>query len=266
MPSGDFLKIPICPNCNIRGVACYSHPNGTSKAEGYFCPSCHKFLQGPPIKHDGSQIFNGDVRDFLRAYTGPKFDLILVDPPWKYGIDLMPRSRKTENHYDTMSIDEIAHLPIQNVVGKSAILFEWTTSALLHNRGKPDAFTLMDEWGFDYRYEFIWAKKKDDRLQIGMGWNDRVVHEILLVGKKGNYPIPPPTDRLTSIFEAPSTRKHSEKPEKSYQIIERMYPGARKIEFFARKPRKGWYTVGNQIESMHESEEKTIEMCIRESE
>ena len=45
------------------------------------------------------------------------------------------------------------------------------------------------------------------------------------------------------------TRKKSQKPEQLYHIIERMFPGARKVELFGRNHniRKGWLTLGNQL-------------------
>ena len=248
------MKI-LCPNCNIRGVAFYSHPHGNSKAEGYFCPSCRKYLQPPSIKFNKSDIYVGDAREFLREYKGPKFDLILIDPPWRYQVDLVPKSRKTENHYQTMTVDEIASLPILNVATTPSVIFLWATNSLL-----PEAIKVMEKWGFRFVTKIEWVKKRDGRLQKGMGYNVMGSSESLLIGKHGNYPVP--DFRPPSVVEAPRTR-HSEKPELSYLTIERMYPRARKLEIFARKPRKGWFCVGNQIETktMHESEEKTIELC-----
>lgn len=225
---------------------------------GYFCPSCKKYLQPPSIRADNSGVFIGDVRDFLSSYSGPKFDLVSIDPPWKYGVDLMPKSRKTENHYQTMTINEIANLPIQNVTTDPSVIFLWATNSLL-----PEAIRVMEKWGFQYTTKIEWIKKQNKKVQIGMGWNVRGVTESLLIGKHGNYPLPEPKNRPNSVLEAPRTR-HSEKPELSYLTIERMYPGARKLEIFSRKPRKGWFCVGNQIETetMHSLPEKTIELCI----
>lgn len=226
---------------------------------GYFCPSCRKYLKAPSIRANGN-IYNGDVRDFLRTYRGSKFDLILIDPPWKYGIDLMPRSRKTENHYLTMTIDEIASLPILNVATNPSVIFLWATNSLL-----PEAIDVMDKWGYQYTTKIEWVKKQNEKIQTGMGWNVRGASESLLIGKMGNYPLPEPKNRPKAVFEAPRTR-HSEKPELSYITIEKMFPSARRLEIFSRKPRKGWYAVGNQIEteSMHSFSEKTIKLCIEE--
>jgi N6-adenosine-specific RNA methylase IME4 len=256
------LKIPVCPNCNIKGVALYSHTHGTSKAEGYFCPSCRKYLQPPSTRANNSGVFIGDVRDFLSSYSGPKFDLVLIDPPWKYGRDMLPKSRKTENHYGLMTIEEIGNLPIRNVVKNPSVLFLWATNPLL-----PEAIDIMGRWGFEYTTKIEWIKKQNEKVQTGIGWNVRGASESLLIGKMGNYPLPDAKNRPNSVLEAPRTR-HSEKPELSYLIIERMFPKAKRLEIFGRKSRKGWFVVGNQIDqiSMHSLPEKTIELCTEESE
>ena len=253
------MKI-LCPNCNIRGVAFYSHPHGNSKAEGYFCPSCKRYLQPPSIRADNSGVFIGDVRDFLSSYSGPKFDLVLTDPPWQYGRDMLPKSRKTENHYGLMTIEEIGNLPIRNVAKDPSVNFLWATNPLL-----PEAIRIMRGWDFEYTTKIEWIKKQNEKVQIGMGWNVRGASESLLIGKIGNYPLPEPENRPKSVLEAPRTR-HSEKPELSYITIEKMYPDARRLEIFSRKPRRGWFCVGNQIDqkTMHSLPEKTIELCTEE--
>lgn len=243
------MKIPVCPNCNIRGEAVYAHRNGKSIARGYFCPSCNTFLSGPSIRIQASEIYNGDVRDFLKIYTGQKFDLLLIDPPWGY-------RDNTIKGYQTMSIDEIAGLPVRNIMEKESVVFLWATNSLL-----PEAFSVMDSWGFRFVTKIEWVKKRNGKLQKGRAVNVMGSSESILIGKTGNYPVPdwkPP-----SVMEAPRV-KHSEKPELSYLWMEKMYPKARKIEIFARKARKGWYVVGNQIETMHSLNEKTQEVCIEE--
>ena len=41
--------------------------------------------------------------------------------------------------------------------------------------------------------------------------------------------------------------KHSQKPQIAYEIIERLYPTARKIELYARNHRDGWDCWGNEV-------------------
>lgn len=55
-----------------------------------------------------------------------------------------------------------------------------------------------------------------------------------------------PEDRPDSVIEADRGR-HSEKPECVYELLERMYPQASKLELFARgTPHPGWIAWGNE--------------------
>jgi hypothetical protein len=58
---------------------------------------------------------------------------------------------------------------------------------------------------------------------------------------------PGPTDRPEqAVVEAPRGR-HSQKPATVYELIERAWPKATKLELFGRgKPRAGWADWGNE--------------------
>ena len=164
--------------------------------------------------------------------TGP-FDLILADPPWQMGSPDSPFA--PENHYPTMSLTELAGLPVP--ADDDAILYLWAVNMLL-----PEAFWLMGEWGFTYRANLAWVKN-----WIGPGMWARQRHELVLVGTRGSVRPPEPEDRPDSVMEAPRAR-HSEKPPCLYEIIERAYPHATKCELFARGvPHPGWVAWGNEV-------------------
>jgi N6-adenosine-specific RNA methylase IME4 len=71
-------------------------------------------------------------------------------------------------------------------------------------------------------------------------------HELLLIGRRGEMPVPLPANRPPSVIQAPR-REHSQKPDEAYEVIERMYPGLPKIELFARNIRPGWMQWGNEV-------------------
>jgi N6-adenosine-specific RNA methylase IME4 len=101
--------------------------------------------------------------------------------------------------------------------------------------------SVIEAWGFLYRTCAVWVKDR-----IGMGYYFRQQHELLLVATRGNPAPPAPSDRVTSIISAPRL-EHSAKPQETYEIIERMYPKATRIELFARNERDGWAAWGNEI-------------------
>jgi N6-adenosine-specific RNA methylase IME4/ParB-like chromosome segregation protein Spo0J len=166
--------------------------------------------------------------------TGKTYPVVYADPPWQY--DYSPTEvRAIENHYPTMSLEQIKALPISNIVSDDAILFMWATSPKL-----KEAFQVLEAWGFEYRSSAIWVKN-----QLGMGYYFRQQHELLLIATRGSMPAPAPADRPRSVFTSDRT-EHSAKPAEFADFIERMYPTLPRIELFCRSPRHGWDVWGNQ--------------------
>lgn len=169
-----------------------------------------------------------------------KFVVLYADPPWQYENPPMGGSnRSIENHYPTLTLEEICALPVTSIAHENAVLFLWATSPKL-----SECMQVVDAWGFNYRTDMVWVKDK-----IGMGYHVREKHESLLIAKRGELPPPAVDARPASVIEAPRL-DHSAKPVVLYDIIDRMYPGVRKIELFGRapEPRALWTTWGNQSE------------------
>jgi N6-adenosine-specific RNA methylase IME4 len=81
-------------------------------------------------------------------------------------------------------------------------------------------------------------------------------------------PCPAPEKLCSSIIRAPRTGLHSAKPKIMDDIIERMYPGLRKIELFARGlARRGWTNWGLEadckkpIKVAHISLSQLVDQC-----
>lgn len=163
------------------------------------------------------------------------YQVLYVDPPWRYE-DAEP-SRAVENNYPTMSLDEICALKDDLPAAGDSVLFMWATSPKLE-----ESLAVVNAWDFTYRTCMAWVKDK-----IGMGYYARQQHELLLIAKRGELPIPAPETRPSSVLAAPRTT-HSTKPTEFYELIERMYPQLSKVELFARNERQGWERWGNQVE------------------
>ncbi|NLD99663.1 MAG: hypothetical protein GX640_07290 [Fibrobacter sp.] len=157
-----------------------------------------------------------------------KFSVIYADPPWKYD-HTISENRAIENHYNTMDIEEIANLPVKDICTRSAVLFLWVSNPKLQ-----EGLYVLSKWGFTYRTCMVWVKDR-----IGTGYWTRSKNELLLIGTKGKMPCPEESTRPESVIVS-KRRKHSEKPDEIYEIIERMYPTLKKIELFARSEREYW--------------------------
>lgn len=167
-----------------------------------------------------------------------KFVVLYADPPWRYENPPMGGSnRSIENHYPTMELEQICTLPVGGLAHENSVLFMWATSPKL-----AECMQVITAWGFNYRTDMVWIKDK-----IGMGYHVREQHEALLIAKRGELPPPAVDARPASVIEAPRL-EHSAKPPVFYEILDRMYPGVRKIELFSREKvaREGWTNWGNQ--------------------
>jgi N6-adenosine-specific RNA methylase IME4 len=155
--------------------------------------------------------------------TSVKYPVIYADPPWRYENPPMSNSQ-IENHYPTMTNDEICALPVSDLATPDSILYLWATAPMLYW-----CMRVIDAWHFQYRTNFAWVKDK-----WGMGFHARNQHELLLVATRGEIPPPAPADRVSSVIFAPRGR-HSEKPAEVYELIESFYPTLPKVELFCSR-------------------------------
>lgn len=168
------------------------------------------------------------------------YGVIYADPPWRFSVysEETGREKSPENHYPTMSDEEICALApdIWKIRSLDAVLFLWATVPKL-----PAALAVMSEWGFDYKSHLIW-----DKQRTGTGYWVRNRHELLLIGTYGNIPAPKAGTQFPSIRSFPAG-PHSAKPREFAEMIEAMFPGVPSIELFARRPaNERWDVWGNQ--------------------
>ena len=171
----------------------------------------------------------GDLID-----AGWKFRTVLADPPWKYS-NTASRAA-AENHYDTLTVEQICREPVRELVADDAHLHLWTTNAFLEA-----AFEVIRAWGFEYKSCMVWTKPS-----IGMGNYYRLSHEFLVFGIRGRLKFA--RNDVRSWILAPRTR-HSKKPFCFRELIEQVSPGPY-LELYGREeqPDSGWTVYGNQVE------------------
>ena len=168
-----------------------------------------------------------------QSWPTGRYSVIYADPPTEdeYG----HTKRDTENHYPTMTWEEVKDLAVGEITTDDAVCYLWATPHTIHR-----SLEVMHRWGFDYRTHMVWSKTDG----FGLGAWVRNEHEILLIGRKGKFPPPPEDKRIGSVVELPAG-DHSAKPEEFAEMIESWYPDAVKLELFRRgPPRKGWVAWG----------------------
>jgi N6-adenosine-specific RNA methylase IME4 len=173
------------------------------------------------------------------ALPDKRYGVIYADPDWRFEV----YSRKTgmactaDNHYPTSPTEEICNRPVGDIAADDCVLFLWATVPMM-----PQALEVMEAWGFTYKSQFAWAKNR-----VGTGYWNRNKHELLLIGTKGDIPCPAPGTQWDSLIEA-AVGRHSEKPEKFYELIESYFPNLAKIELNARRSRPGWDAWGYEAQ------------------
>lgn len=165
-----------------------------------------------------------------------EYDVIVIDPPWKYdgGEEAYNSdSNRGTTPYPTMSIEEIKNIKLP--VGKDCILWLWTTNLFMRY-----AFEILDTWGFTQKTILTW-----DKQHIGTGRWLRSQTEHCILAVKGN-PLFINTTYSTLISEM-KTKQHSEKPEGFYNMLDDIHKDCAKLDYFARKERKGWDVYGDEV-------------------
>ena len=98
-----------------------------------------------------------------------KFNILYVDPPWAYKVySKKGKGRSAENHYKTMSIDDICSLNVASIAD-DCILFLWVTFPCL-----LEGLRAITDWGFTYKtLGFAWVKQ-NRYLVLGVRLLDKV--------------------------------------------------------------------------------------------
>jgi N6-adenosine-specific RNA methylase IME4 len=186
------------------------------------------------------------AEDFARATKGKRFSTILADPPWRFQNrtgKMAPEHRRL-SRYDTMDISDIMALPVADCAADPAHLYLWVPNALL-----PEGLAVMKAWGFDYKSNIVWHKIRKDGGSDGrgVGFYFRNVTELCLFGIRGKNARTGSAGRRQVNLLGTRKREHSRKPDEMYDLIESCSP-TKRLEIFARGPRKGWTAWGNQAE------------------
>jgi N6-adenosine-specific RNA methylase IME4 len=169
------------------------------------------------------------------------YSTIVADPPWHYdrtGLTFKDAdSGEFTGHglpYGTMTVDEIAALPVKDWAAEDAHLYLWTTQRYLW-----PAHDIARAWGFTPAKVLVWCKPPTG---FSMGGRYGNACEFVVFAQRGSVPVEARIPR--DWWEWPRGA-HSAKPEAFLDLVEQVSPGPR-LEMFARRARFGWDYWGNQ--------------------
>ncbi len=184
--------------------------------------------------------------DFSKNVEKASYQTILADPPWQFSnrTGKVAPEHKRLNRYETLKLDEIKELPVQEVCADTCHLYLWVPNALL-----TEGLEVMKAWGFTYKTNIIWHKIRKDGGPDGrgVGFYFRNTTEIILFGIRGKVRTLAPGRSQVNIIKS-QKREHSRKPDELYNIIESCSPGPF-LELFARGTRPGWDQWGNEVDN-----------------
>lgn len=169
-----------------------------------------------------------------------RYRVIYADPPWQYNdagvITESDAYGRAARHYPSLSIAELAALPIRDCADDPAVLFLWVTSPLL-----AECWPVIDAWGFTYKTSIVW-----DKVRHNFGHYVSVRHELLLIATRGSCLPDHPTPMPDSVISIPRSDEHSAKPADFRELIMRLYDGPY-LELFGRAAVDGWTVYGNDV-------------------
>jgi len=178
-------------------------------------------------------------------FPDKKYNIIYADPAWNFEIPKnfkkgsVNKSKKmfgiAQDHYDTMNLEDICNLPVQQIADKNCYLFLWATSPTLKK-----ALQVMERWGFKYKVvAFVWSKTN---REMGLGHYTRTNHEFVLLGTKGS--LERKSNKVKQWIKAPAFI-HSKKPNEVRNRIIQLVGDLQKIELFSRTKIPNWDCWGN---------------------
>lgn len=151
-----------------------------------------------------------------------RFATLVLDPPWRD--DSISETQRPA--YATMTLAEIAALPVAGWAMPECHLYLWVPNNLLLEAG-----ALLPGWGFAYKTVLTWRKPK-----WGTGRYFRNDTEQVLFATRGG--LMTRSDAIGSGFEAP-VGAHSAKPDAFYDLV-RAASHAPYGEGFQRQARPGF--------------------------
>lgn len=164
-----------------------------------------------------------------------KYRTIVADPPWR--VHQPPVWKSGSNRqlpYPTMTVAEIAALPVADMAYDDCHLYVWTI-----NRYVEDTYNIVREWGFTPSTLLTWCKSP---IGMGVGGAYALTTEFVVFARRGRGAF---IERHPTNWWNWKRGEHSVKPEAFLDIVEAVSPAPR-LEMFARRNRFGWDTWGNE--------------------
>jgi N6-adenosine-specific RNA methylase IME4/ParB-like chromosome segregation protein Spo0J len=188
--------------------------------------SAYRRLQ-EELKRDERRALAQALRENPPPPPNGRYTVVVVDPPWPLaGVP-----------YPTMPLEEIAALPLPDLLTEDAVVWLWTTNGFLEH-----AIAIATErWGLVKRQVVTWDKERPGRPTP---WLTGQTEPCILLTR--GKPVFEAGNATNLIRER--TREHSRKPEAFYELVEKTCAARPRLEMFARERRAGFEPWGAEVD------------------
>ncbi|PZC83754.1 hypothetical protein B5X24_HaOG206911 [Helicoverpa armigera] len=198
-----------------------------------------------------SRFFCGCVKEQCLKLEGLKFDILVADPPWWNKYIRRLKSANDKLSYSMMYNEDIAAIPVQNLLSENCLVAVWCTNAPSNVAAVKNI--IFPKWGVEYIATWYWLKVTVDWQPIcGFGsGSKKQPYERIILGKVGEVKQVPDAHLVVSVPSA----LHSHKP----PLLDLLSPlvkteNPQTLELFARYLLPNTTSVGYEpLKWQHES-------------
>ncbi|KJZ77956.1 hypothetical protein HIM_02593 [Hirsutella minnesotensis 3608] len=211
-----------------------------------------------PIIPPGAEYLSGSIEDKRQIFldTAPKFDLIVLDPPWpNRSARRKRRNRRTDSYAtaDTMGdVSELlARIPIASHLSTDGLVAVWITNKPSIRHLLTSASGVFATWGLELAAEWTWLKiaaSGEPLFDVNSAWR-KPWEKLLIARKRGVRPAR--TLEPKAVIAIPDV--HSRKPNLRslfQEVLGKEYIG---LEVFARNLTAGWWSWGDEVLKFQEA-------------
>ncbi|KAK3318502.1 MT-A70-domain-containing protein [Apodospora peruviana] len=194
--------------------------------------------------------------NFLSQATPPKFDLMILDPPWPNRSAKRKRCGGGGSYQSLTDLESLRQLlsliPVASRLSANGLVAVWVTNSPRSADLLTSPRGFFDEWQVELVGEWTWLKVTsggEPIVDLHSAWR-KPWERLLIAKKRGGKPLPadkgwPNGLQRKVIVTVPDV--HSRKPNLRGLFDEILAPGYQALEVFARNLTAGWWCWGDQV-------------------
>lgn len=104
-----------------------------------------------------SVFYNDDIRNLSNILpNGEKFDLIVLDPPWRNKYIRRLKAIRTELSYQMLYNEDLVAIPLDEYIHENTLVVIWCTNSNIHHKAILETF--LPKWSLKLLAKWFWIK------------------------------------------------------------------------------------------------------------